>query len=327
MPLSTAKHLSDKTQVIPISLDDFSAFQNPWISFSYNWTDELEIEYPHAWYCRFSNEQLCTDYFKALSEELKGQRMEAILGAGDSKIVAKLAAHSNNKAGNIIRNTAKFLHSVPVESLPIPNLDPLLKMGIYTIGQLTKFSPVELEQQWGKLGKDLCLLAQGNDLHPFSPLKHTDICWNIDFLTDPDILCPISPRVATFYIQQGANYLADTLQSQNKQTGCLLVTTGLENGDLWNQERTLKAPTNSAATLLRQITALLPCKLITSLSVTTTKLQTVATRQLQFFEPDPPEKTANFLATLPRQIKEKLTAGMELPRREKILEMWEAQFL
>src|SRR5690554_3602440 len=139
-------HLAKPVLTVPITLSDFAPCAEDWYGFSLQYTEELEIEYPHAWYLRIKNPAIFRQYILDYNQRLEQEGREGIWGAGQSKLVAKLAAHNRKENGRIVPpgQTKNFLSQIPLHRLPLPELETLQKLGIKTIGELGEISLTEL---------------------------------------------------------------------------------------------------------------------------------------------------------------------------------------
>ena len=166
--LSTVHHLNLPVHIIPIQLGDFYPYTEEWLDFSLQYTHSIEMEYPHAWYLKLPNTGMCDQFFKDFAQRLQMHNMGGIWGGGPSKLVAKLAAHNihHNKGGCIIlsEQTGEFLNQIPVERLPLPERDQLMKLGIKYIGELGELPLSELMAHFGLRGESLKKIGRGEDL-------------------------------------------------------------------------------------------------------------------------------------------------------------------
>ena len=160
---------------IPISLSDFAPFAQEWHQFSRLYTEELEVEYPHAWYLRFRQRPIFEQFVVDFREKLQADKgiEGGIWGAGQSKIVAKLAAHNRTGSDRIVppNQTRFFLDRIPIRRLPLPEADSLEKLGIKLWASWRK-SP--LPSLAFNLDKELSFYSSSGAVKiasPFSPDK------------------------------------------------------------------------------------------------------------------------------------------------------------
>jgi DNA polymerase-4 len=102
-------------------------------------------------------------------------RLSASVGAGSSKLMAKVASKAAKPAGVLIIPTGDeeaWLHPRPVSLLPGvgPRMqEKLARLGIHTVGQLAHLDWPFLEAHFGEAGLDLHRMARGHDPRPVQP--------------------------------------------------------------------------------------------------------------------------------------------------------------
>lgn len=352
-------HLDKPVFTFPINLSDFTSCAEDWHKFARQYTEDLEIEYPHAWYLRFKQpaifEQFIIDFSKKLEQEKEG----GIWGSGQSKLVAKLAAHNRAGHNRIIPpgQTKDFLSQIPLQRFPLPESETLEKLGIKTIGELGSIPAVELSNQFGqKTAHFLHKLGGGEDIVPFQPRPIQEYSWTLDLTTLDGFLRPLEPSEFKPYLKQGLEKLASTLKDEHKVAGqikleaflaqeCCVerlqtheaskVTTNKET--YFEHKRQLKQATDEPKALLRIVESLLPEGRFAQIRVVLSKLEASSLAQLtMFWEPqDPKSRTFHETASAARTTRDDIQQqeltnyaqiGVELPRRERLLMLWEECF-
>ena len=321
--LSTVHHLNQSVHILPIQLGDFYPYTEEWLDFSLQKTYSLEMEYPHAWYIKLPNTGMCDQFFKDFPQQLQMQNMGGIWGGGPSKLVAKLAAHNihHDDQGCIIlpEQTADFLNQIPLERLPLPELDQLMKLGIKHIGELGALPLSEFMTHFGLRSEALQKIGRGEDLIPFQPRKIEEFYWEMDFTTQSDLLRPVVYSELVPYVRLGVKNLAERLAFSKKAAQLLRTTVVFVDQEPLLKERTFKEPTNDPGVLERAALQLIPVGTVMKLTLSAAKLQPEPTVQLNIFPRRPTRKI------LPKQLPAQI--GISIPRRERILEMWKELFL
>ena len=313
-------HLEKPVLTVPIALADFQPFSQSWHEFSKQYTAELEPEYPHAWYLRFQQESILKQFMEDFQTKAKLELEGSICGAGFSKLVAKLAAHNLPQGNELIKpqQTEYFLRQIPLHRLPLPETASLEKLGIKTVGELAEIPLVELMSQFGQRAPILQKLGRGEDLNPFQTQQVTELAWELDCTTLEGFLRPLTLDELQPYLKHGLEELITTLRSHNKIATLLkLGVKTAPEGDLAETQRRFKVPTCDFQVLSRTVDSLIPRKPLEWLKITLSELQPAPTTQLNMFaEP------------LILQLEEELPAqrGVELPRRERLLLLWEEYF-
>jgi nucleotidyltransferase/DNA polymerase involved in DNA repair len=114
-------------------------------------------------------EQVC----RAIKQEiLAKERLTASVGIGPNKLVAKIASNENKPDGlTVVREeeAERFLAPLPVRKMP--GIGPkteaeLAQQGIRLVKDLARFSPVELQEMFGKRGLDFYDEIRGQDESP-----------------------------------------------------------------------------------------------------------------------------------------------------------------
>ena len=321
-PLSTVHHFGRAVQVLAIDLNDFYPYTEEWLEFPLQYTSYIEVEYPHAWYVQLPSEKLAQYFCADFAHYLEQRGASAIWGGGESKIVAKFAAHNlaQHHSGQIISSaeTAEFLGRIPIHRLPLPEVDVLLKLGVSTLGELSKFPVQDLMSHFGPRAKVLQEIAQGKDPVPFQPRQMLEFSWGKDFTTAVDLYEPIAgPRLQP-YLAAAGEYLSQKLKAVRKTAGKLVLNCGTEAQPDVTRQRKLKKPTADAKSIARIAGQLLPQAPLTHLKITVRDLEPAPADQLEIFQTPPPkaELRLDILEDLPAQI------GMAVARRELVLEMW-----
>jgi hypothetical protein len=319
----TTLYLDKPVLTLPITLDDFTVHARDWHKFGQHYTEELEVEYPHAWYLRFSKPAIFEQFIADFSEKLQQEKSGGIWGAGQSKLVAKLAAHNRSGHGRIVTpgQTKDFLRQIPLHRFPLAETDALEKLGIKTIGELERIPLVELSIQFGqRLAALFETLGRGEDLVPFRPRQAQEYSWTLDCTTLDSFLRPLSPSELKPYLQQGAKKLSASLKDQHKVAGQIKLGAHLDKGTYFEKTRQLKEATDDPEILKRIGESLLPKEYIAEIEIVASKLTASSLAQLtMFWEPQVPKVMDEELANYTQ-------IGIELPRRERLLMLWEECF-
>lgn len=319
----TALHLDKPVLTLNINLADFSPFSRAWHDFSLQYTSELEVEYPHAWYLRFAQPTMLQQFLRDFREKLHQENWEGIWGAGQSKLVAKLAAHNLSGSERIIppEQTQSFLQNLPLHRLPLDELDTLEKLGVKSLGQLAEIPLVELGSRFGPKAAALHQLGRGEDLVPFQPEQLQEHRWFLDCTVLEGYLRPLLPQELKPYLRQGVEALTAALQERQQIAGQVQVEAYTMQGLPIKRIRRLKEASANAALFLRTVENLLPQEPLAQVEVVLSGLEPSSAAQLSMFweprTPNPSEK-----AHLPSAAQ----AGIELPRRERLLLLWKECF-
>lgn len=312
-------HLDKPVFTTPIILNDFTACAADWHQFARQYTEELEIEYPHAWYLRFKKATIFEQFLIDFSKELEQRKEGGIWGAGQSKLIAKLAAHNRSGQNRVIPpgQTKDFLLQIPLHRFPLPEAETLEKLGIKTIGELGNIPSIELSNHFGqKTAAFLQKLGRGEDIIPFQPRPIQEYSWTLDLTTLDDFLRPLASFELKPYLKQGMETLASTLRDQHKVAGQIKLEIYLAQGDYFESIRLLKQATDESQVLLRIVESLLPEDRIAQIGVVLSKLEASPLAQLtMFWEPQSPKLDA--------ELTNHAQVGIELPRRERLLMLWE----
>lgn|GEM_PF-360170 len=325
-PLSTIHHLGRPVEVLAVDLDDFYSYTEEWLEFPRQYTNDIEVEYPHAWYVRLPSEKAAQHFCADFAQYLAGKGVSAIWGGGVSKIVAKFAAHNfaQHQSGQIVSaaQTKDFLAQVPISRLPIPEADALLKLGISTLGELNQFPVQDLISHFGSRAHLLQAMAQGKDPVPFQPQQKLKFSWYKDFTTVPDLHQPVGGAVLQPFLNAAGEFLAQKLKEAGRVAGKIVLNWGTEEQPDAAAQRRLKKPTADPKALVRNIASLLPPKPITYLRATVEDLEPAPTDQLELFHSRHHRAELNpEVLPFPTQI------GLTVTRRELVLEMWREQVL
>ena len=322
--LGFTNHQTKPIRTVPISLSNFASFAKEWHEFSHQYTEELEIEYPHAWYLRFKQaavlEQFIADFTEKLRQDKGGEG--GIWGAGQSKLVAKLAAHNLSGYDRVVSpaQTKHFLDKIPLQRLPLPESASLEKLGIKTVGELGNIPILELSNQFGQKAVLLQQLGRGEDIVPFQARQTLEYSWALDFTTLDGVLRPLASHELKPYLQQGMQELASTLKDQHKVAGQIKLKAHLAQGTWFEKTRQLKQATDDPKNLFRVAESLLPEDFLAQIGIIVDKLEASPLAQLtMFWEPQAPKLLDEELSTYAQ-------VGMKLSRRERLLILWEECF-
>lgn len=315
-------HLDKPVFTLSIDLTDFASFAKKWHEFSRQYTHELEVEYPHAWYLRFQQPTILEQFILDFSTKLHQEADGGIWGAGHSKLVAKLAAHNLTGSKRVIapEHTGAFLNKLPLHRLPLAEQANLEKLGIKTLGELGEIPLIELESHFGAKAVALQKIGQGEDLVPFQAEQIQEYSWSLDCTILEGFLRPLEPWELKPYLEQGAKQLAQTLKEKHQVAGKLLLEVWLTTGEACKKERQFKGATDDVNRFTHALESLLPQEPIVQVEVVVSELAPSPIAQLSmFWEPQTAKLTED-------ELHPHAQLGIELPRRERILLLWEEWF-
>lgn len=313
-------HVEKPVLTIPITLADFQPFSESWHDFSRQYTSELEPEYPHSWYLRFQHNSILEQFMKDFLVKSQLEHAGSICGGGSSKLVAKLAAHNLPRENTIVKpeHTENFLRNIPLHRLPLPEISNLEKLGLKTLGELAEIPLVELTNQFGQRASILQKLGRGEDLTPFQTQQVLEFTWEIDCTTLEGFLRPLTPNELHPYLKSGLEELLITLQCHNKVAGLMKLHFKTPEGELHEVHRRFKTATKDFNVLTRAVDSLIPRQPLAWLKITLGDLQPAPSTQLNMF--------AEPLAIQLREERLPTQKGVKLPRRERLLLLWEEYF-
>jgi nucleotidyltransferase/DNA polymerase involved in DNA repair len=212
------------------------------------------------------------------------------LGLGATPLLAHLAAQLTGVGTAFLvhpEQTVAFLAPQPVSLLPIaPALVERLRVfGLHTIGDLAALPKGALEAQFGREGRRLACLIQGDDPLPAAALP-----------TAPHLTVgrrfagPVADaRLVTAALQQLAAALAARLQHGGWAARTLALTVELNDAPPQQLARTVATPTADARRLTATLDMLLAALPITcgieTLRVTAGDLVALQSQQLTLFAP------------------------------------------
>ena len=102
-------------------------------------------------------------------------RLTSSAGIGPNKLVAKIASEMNKPNGQLevkAEDVNAFMSPLPVRKIwgvGEKTEQKLAQLGVRTCGEMQKFSRLELQELFGKFGKDLYDLCRGIDDRPVEP--------------------------------------------------------------------------------------------------------------------------------------------------------------
>ncbi len=319
-PLQTVRQIPEIT-VLEICLEDYRKLAKPWLDFCASWTDKIEVEYPHAWYCQLPGSLCSQEMAAALQQQLTPWGISSIWAAGPSKLAAKLGAHQ--KSGTVLTSetVTAFLKTISLEHWPFAERKQLQKLGVFTFGDLQQLPQQALCEQFGQRGRDLYLMARGQDSTPLVCQEEDSIRWKIDITAIPEMHPLTNRQQLTPLLQQGAAHLSRQLQRQHKLAVQLAIT--------WTQGlhreqrlRSLPEAASQAEVLFAAACAALPDTVLDTLEIQIEQSQRATPKQLDIFTENPTRQ----LQTLKSRLGQHLVK-LSIPRREKVLAMWERQHL
>lgn len=321
MPTRYLKQKHPQVKLVDIDLEHYYKCSRDLVSFCHGWTDHIEMESPHAWYCDIPDilvEPFGTEFLTYLAKT----NLTGIWAAAPSKLVAKIYAHF--KPQTIVAHTQSksILADLSLDWLKIPETAQLNKLGIYTIGELASIPKKVLVEHFGKRAEVLIKLAQGEDLNPFTTQKSTNITWKTDFITNPAILTAISRPQVERYLELGLTTIAEHLQLAKLEVNKLAISWQVA-GETTQVQKNLKSSTQRKNSLLRVLTPLLPDYPIEGLKITCLEFIPHVPVQLDIFG-------GNSISQKIDSVKSQLGSALTtivIPRRELVLEMWESSYL
>jgi len=319
----TVFQLERPVLTLPLELDEYAPFSRSWYDFSRLYTKELEPEYPHAWYLRFKQKSILEQFLFDFAKKAEQEGAGAIFGVGKSKLVAKLAAHNLPPGQNIIppEKTEEFLLRVPLNRLPLPEVNILQNLGLHTIGELGRLPFVELVNWLGKRAELFQKLGQGEDLNPFSSLAVVELNWSLDCAVLNGFLEPLAHSELYPYLRAGLQELAGSLREQGQVAGLLKLEARTEGGEFVQSQRRFKGASDEWKVFERAVHSLLPPKRIARLGIRLAELKDAPVIQLNMFTQPAEAKVIPLPPRFPAQV------GVELPRREKFLQIWKEYLL
>ncbi len=321
-PLAQLKRRFPGIEIIPIDIQDFAGQTKKMLNFFMNWTDQFEIEYPHAWYGQIPDHLPVKEFGQDFIDHLEAKNMSGIWGAGSSKIMAKLAAHS--RSGTLVAPEEEdvFLRNLSIDWLPISDKAQLHKLGVHTIGELSKIPTSQLKYHFGNQATEMVQLALGKDIHPFSPVSLAIITWEIDFRTNPHVQGTITQPELIPFFKLGAENIEQQLIATNQVVRQLALhyDTGTQT---FETTKTLPQSTRDKETLIRVLSHHLPKEPIVQLGIRGVHVEKHRAKQLDiFFESPTKAQLSSVKARLAHQL-----LDLKISRREKVLEMWESSYL
>ena len=184
MPVSTAWRLSEDARrkgqppVVFLSVDmkKYAAVSERVMAIVRSFTPTVEEAGIDEIYCDLSlagsyakAEEVC----RAIKQEiLAEERLTASVGIGPNKLVAKIASNENKPDGlTVVREEEAECFLAPLPVRKMPGIGPkteaeLAQQGIKLVKDLTRFSPVELQEMFGKRGLDFYDEIRGQDESP-----------------------------------------------------------------------------------------------------------------------------------------------------------------
>ncbi len=326
-PLKMARHHAPQALVAAIDFSQFQQPQSKWLDWSRLWFSQIEPEYPHAWYGRLQTPLSWQPIIEDFQHQLQQSNLEGTWGGGWSKLTAKLAARQNTGAVILPEDTEHFLRDLPIYWLAPAKASALEKLGIYTIGQLASLSLPQLQQQFGADGDHLYYAARGFDRTPFSPLPDEPAPWQFDFSAHPEY----HGREDMFYVfhilEEGCQELASAFASKGLAIKSLQFCWQTWDGRRECQQLPLHAPSNKADDLMRRLTAQVPRCILHWVSLAVNDWEEEFPEQLDLFAA--PRKDTPSIEAVLQQLQAVLGRSsittLSIPRREKVLALWEGK--
>lgn len=180
MPIALAKRrLSGADAVfLPVDFAYYKEVSGRVMRILKQYSDQLEQVGLDEAYLDISNRVEDFDEAEELAKELKKRVMQEeglklTVGVGPNKIVAKMASDAAKPDGLLVvrpEGVESFISPLPVDKIPgvgKKTAERLEAMGIKTIGDLARFDPVRLVDEFGEsLGSRLIVAAMGKDEDP-----------------------------------------------------------------------------------------------------------------------------------------------------------------
>ncbi|HHX01061.1 MAG TPA: hypothetical protein GX739_00155 [Firmicutes bacterium] len=296
------------------------------LQFCYGWTGQIEIETAYAWYCRLPDHFIPAEFGTQFLSQLKARQLSGRWGAGATKLIAKLAALTRPSTSVSESDSQAFLGELPVTLLDalfeLPEVSQLQRLGINTFKALSLVPFKALQLQFGDAAENIAKLARGQDLQPFTPEKPIVICWEIDFLTDPEIAMPVARPQLDLFLKKGLSEIEHQLRSAQLLAAKIRLEWQHEHTD-FGLIRKFDPPTAAKDVFYRSVLTILPEYPIELLRITGLDFSPQLPKQLDIFGQNPTRRKIESL-------KSQLSAGLvqlKLSRREKILAMWEQSHL
>lgn len=319
-PLKNIKQIYSKVKIEPINLANFYDCNRDILQFCQQWTDQIEIEAPHACYCKLPEHFPSDEFGQKFLSFLNSRNLSGFWGAASSKLIAKLAAYF--RPNQLIVDEQSFLKNLPISYLQLPETEQLNKLGIYYLGELAALPVRELTYQFGLRAEALKKLAAGQDLEPFTPEQLVNISWEMDFTTTPETTSPVGYRQLNLFLQRAADHIAQQLK--NKQLLVKSITLSWKaKGKQYQIERYFKKSTNQPKNIYQNVRLLLPNYPVEKLKLVCAQVENAQPEQLNILSEN---LTKQKIAALKAELGEQLIE-LKLTRREKIMEMWEMSYL
>lgn len=159
---------------------------------------------------------------------------------------------------------------------------------------------------------------------PFQPEQILEQNWSLDCTSLEGFLRPLERWELQPYLKQGMEELASALAAKQQVAGELEVEAHSAQGTVIKKSRTFKEAAADPKQFLRAVESLLPQGPLAQIKVVVRQLAPAPLAQLAMFW-EPPgarfsEQELLELGQLGAQV------GIELPRRERLLSLWEEYF-
>jgi len=296
------------------------------LQFCRGWTGQIEMETPYAWYCRLPDHFIPAEFGTQFLAKLQAHRLAGVWGAGATKLIAKLAALTRPNTAVPAGDSQAFLADLPLTLLDslfeLPEVLQLQRLGINTFQALAQVPLGALQLQFGNTAEALAKLARGQDLKPFTPEIPITVCWEIDFLTDPEIAAPVSRPQLDLFLEKGVAEFEQQLHSARLLASGIRLEWRRGVADS-SAVRKFDPPAASKDVLYRSLLTVLPDQPVELLRITGLQFAPQLPKQLDIFGQNPTRKK---LETLKTQLNSGLVQ-LQLSRREKILALWEKSHL
>ena len=243
--------------------------------------------------------QLALEIRRRIREQ---ERLSASIGIAPNKFLAKIASDLDKPDGLVEvepGHEEEFLRDLPVERLwgvGPRTADELHKLGLYKIRDIARLSLAELDERFGKHGRQLYRLARGIDDRPVQP-EHEwkSLGQETTFEEDTD-----DPQKVRQTLLELSEAVARRLRKQELLAGGLTLKFRDEDFVTETRSMTLPDPTDDASEIFG-ITLQLLSRVrsrdhkVRLLGIYGSRLQDVhgAPRQLRLFEPDEKRRRLN----------------------------------
>lgn len=327
LPLKTASHHCPDAKISAVDFTAYRSAQNVWLDWCLEWFNYVEPHYPHAWYARDDQDLPFGPVAEDFQQTFRQLLLTGTWGGGWSKLTARLAAR---RSGGLIitkENSPEFLKPIPLSWLAPQYSSALAELGLYNIGQLAAVSRRDLVHQFGAAGHKLYTWARGEDDEPFLAQTSEEVCWRYQHPWDLDEL----PNYQQLEVLLAAGCRQLALQGRQRHLDIKSLTLAGETaqGDKKNLTITLQTAGTDPQVLLERILPAANSLRLRSILLQVHTWEKHYPQQLDLFSrPAQAKPTKEQVITqLQRVLGSSCFKTVQIPRREKILALWEAEAL